>query len=86
MLFSEAPNNVKSGVFSGKKTAIRTRLVISVIVIPAPMALGAFSVCYAGTSPAYRFWWVAAFIILHLVLFASPKTQNFVFWDFWNFL
>ena len=39
ILFSEAPNSVKSPVFSGKNTAINTRLTSSVITIPVPIAL-----------------------------------------------
>ena len=39
MLFSDAPNSVRVGIFRGKNTAIRIRLVSRVTVRPVPIAL-----------------------------------------------
>lgn len=41
ILFSDAPNKVKSCVFNGKKTAISTRLERSIMTMPVPIALWA---------------------------------------------
>ena len=46
MLFSEAPNKVRSCVFNGKNTIISTTLANSVITIPVPIALGADCVSF----------------------------------------
>lgn len=46
ILFSEAPNRVKSRILSEKKTAIRIMLVIRVNVIPLPIDRWAFCISF----------------------------------------